>query len=259
MSNAISLLTPLVAGIGTACIVLVWCLVHLILPSHHLSWVFGMHRISVKKPGIQPTGFAIGMVLLLWLPSVLKPWQTPPPPSPDKGMSGGNTAEEHARPWVSIDDLKAGPLIFSNSGAGIQLKITMKNSGPTPAINVLPFPMIFVQEAHPFSVIEIIKRRCPHSHPGGGLGYSLFPGQTVEEVNTPSMTREEFAYSTAIAPFLLICVKYKDASNNEIRRTASLYSLVRVNPAYPGQAFVITPLADGQAPAHLLPLGSHAD
>jgi hypothetical protein len=88
VSNAISLLTPLVAGIGTACIVLVWCLVHLILPSHHLSWVFGIDRMPVKKPGIQPTAFAIGMVLLLWLPSVIKPWQTLPPPSSDKGPQG---------------------------------------------------------------------------------------------------------------------------------------------------------------------------
>ena len=78
VSNAISLLTPLVASIGTACIVLVWCLVHFILPSHHLSWVFGMHRMPVKKPGIQPTAIAVGMVLLLWMPSIL--------PSPDKGI-----------------------------------------------------------------------------------------------------------------------------------------------------------------------------
>ena len=78
VDSAISLLTPLVASIGTACIVLVWCLVHFILPSHHLSWVFGMQRMPVKKPGIQPTAIAVGMVLLLWMPSIL--------PSPDKGI-----------------------------------------------------------------------------------------------------------------------------------------------------------------------------
>ena len=104
VSNAISLLTPLVASIGTACIVLVWCLVYLILPSRHLSWVFGIPCMRVKKPGVQPTAFAIGMVLLLWLPSVLKPWQTLPPPSSDTVPQGslyvtnihqGISGEEH--------------------------------------------------------------------------------------------------------------------------------------------------------------------
>lgn len=86
VANAISLLTPLVASIGTACIVLVWVLAHIILPSHPLPWVFGTQRIGVKKLGIQPTAFAVGMVLLLWMPSVIARWQTLPPPSPDKGI-----------------------------------------------------------------------------------------------------------------------------------------------------------------------------
>jgi hypothetical protein len=92
LANAISLLTPLVASIGTACIVLVWVLAYLILPSHPLPWVFGNQQMPVKKPGIQPTAFAVGMVLLLWMPSVITQWQTHPPPSSDKGTPGAITA-----------------------------------------------------------------------------------------------------------------------------------------------------------------------
>jgi hypothetical protein len=32
------------------------------LSSHHLLWVFGTRRMPVKKPGIQPTAFTIGMI-----------------------------------------------------------------------------------------------------------------------------------------------------------------------------------------------------
>jgi hypothetical protein len=83
VANAISLLTPLVAGIGTACIVLLWLLARFLLPLYPLPWVVGKQRILVRKPGIQPTAFALGMVLLLWMPSVITQWQTPPHPSSD--------------------------------------------------------------------------------------------------------------------------------------------------------------------------------
>ena len=92
VANAISLLTPLVASIGTVCIVLVWFLAYLILPSHPLPWVFGNQRTRVKKPGIQPMAFTVGMVLLLWMPSLITQWQTPPAPSSDKGTPGAVTA-----------------------------------------------------------------------------------------------------------------------------------------------------------------------
>jgi hypothetical protein len=49
VANAISLLTPLVASIGTACIVLVWVLAYIILPSHPLYWVVGTQRVRVTQ------------------------------------------------------------------------------------------------------------------------------------------------------------------------------------------------------------------
>jgi tetratricopeptide (TPR) repeat protein len=81
VANAISLMTPLVAGLGTACIVLLWVLARLILPSHPLPWVVGNQRVRVQKLGIQSAAYAVGMVLLLWMPSVITRFQTPPPSS----------------------------------------------------------------------------------------------------------------------------------------------------------------------------------
>ena len=49
VANATKLLTPLVASIGTACIVLVWLLAYIILPSHPLPWGFGNQRMRVKN------------------------------------------------------------------------------------------------------------------------------------------------------------------------------------------------------------------
>jgi hypothetical protein len=72
VANAISLITPMVAGIVTACIVLIWGLAYFILPSHPLPWVFGNQRMQVRKLGIKPTGIVIGIVFLLWVPSIIE-------------------------------------------------------------------------------------------------------------------------------------------------------------------------------------------
>ena len=63
---------------------LLWVLATLILPSHPLPWVFGNQQMRVKKPGIQPTAFAVGMVLLLWIPTFITLLQPLSPPSSDQ-------------------------------------------------------------------------------------------------------------------------------------------------------------------------------
>ena len=74
-ANAISLLTLLIAGIGTACIILGWLLTSIILRFYPLSWVEADREVPLSKLGIKPTAFMLGMVLLLWFPSLLTPFQ----------------------------------------------------------------------------------------------------------------------------------------------------------------------------------------
>jgi hypothetical protein len=71
VANAISLLTPLVASIGTACIVLVLVIARIILPTHPLPWVVGDQQVRVTKLGAQPTAVAVGIIFLLWMPWVI--------------------------------------------------------------------------------------------------------------------------------------------------------------------------------------------
>jgi tetratricopeptide (TPR) repeat protein len=74
-ANALSLLTPLIAGIGTAFILLGWLLTSMILRFHPLSWVEANQEVLLRKLGIKPTAFMVGLVLLLWIPSLLAPFQ----------------------------------------------------------------------------------------------------------------------------------------------------------------------------------------
>ena len=80
LANALSLLTPLIAGIGTALIVLVWLLTTIILRRHPVTWVVGNQEARLRKLGIQPLGFMVGIIVLLWVPSGLTLFQILPPP-----------------------------------------------------------------------------------------------------------------------------------------------------------------------------------
>jgi tetratricopeptide (TPR) repeat protein len=93
-ANAISLLTPLMAGIGTAFILLGWLLTSIILRFHPLSWVEANQEVPLRKLGIKPTAFMVSLVLLLWIPSLLTPFQNKnslPTASPPN-----TTATEHS-------------------------------------------------------------------------------------------------------------------------------------------------------------------
>jgi hypothetical protein len=131
VANAVSLMTPIVASIGTACIVLVWFLARIILPSYPLLWVFGNQRMQVRKPGIQPTAFALGMVLLLWVPSLM----------------------EYVRPTKELPDValrfvspKAPALVLVNQSAviarDIQWQVLLWNMDLPDRDNPLPIPIM---------------------------------------------------------------------------------------------------------------------
>jgi hypothetical protein len=170
------------------------------------------------------------------------------------------------RPWVSAGIDLSGPLFVENNSPAIKLKITLKNTGQSPATSIIPVPIMVGREKQPMDVLEIQKRQCSTIYrptgPGGGTGYTLFPGDSVIEYNTTSMAREEIeSIGLDIAPFIIICINYNFTFRGESHQTASFYSLVRVDPAYPGQAFVLDirtshiPVASLQ----LIPLGSYAD
>jgi tetratricopeptide (TPR) repeat protein len=114
VANAISLLTPWVASIGTACIVLLWLLARFLLPLYPLPWVIGDQRVRVRTLGRQPTAFAVGMVLLLWIPSVVTQWRPSPPSTEVQSIveklvkaHQRELAGFHEREQVAQDQVKA--------------------------------------------------------------------------------------------------------------------------------------------------------
>jgi hypothetical protein len=99
LANALALLTPLIAIIGTACIVFFWLLITLILHRHPVSWVMGNQQVRLRKLGIKPMAVAVGMILLLWTPSGVMLFQKCfLPLSPSQELHGRATVEFKSSP-----------------------------------------------------------------------------------------------------------------------------------------------------------------
>jgi hypothetical protein len=133
VANAVSLITPMIAGIVTACIVLIWGLAYFILPSHPLPWVFGNQRMLVRKLGIKPTGILVGIVLLLWVPSIITRGQTLPP---------------QTRGSLQVDRVDI-PRDYSAIAPDKQFAVNLYvlNPGPERIMNVYGYGLVSVENA----------------------------------------------------------------------------------------------------------------
>lgn len=164
------------------------------------------------------------------------------------------------RPWVAIGVTINGPLSFGTNDVGIPLKITMKNVGNAPAVDVLPLPVMFGDEPQPMNFKAVIKKRCEtdtrRKNPLAGVGYTIFPNDVLPNFNTPSMPTP----TGVLSSFVAICVNYRFTFAEENHQTAYLYFLARHKPGQPG-GFVIDPKS-GPVPASdltLTLLASYAD
>jgi len=157
-------------------------------------------------------------------------------------------------------------MVLENNSPGLRLKISLKNTGHSPATSIIPFPIMSRPDQQPMNMLDIQKRRCSTIHqppsPGGGPGYTLFPGDIITEYNSPSMAREEIeSGGFVVVPFIIICINYKFTFTGESHQTSTIYLLGQRNPVSPGQALAIdlrtSPIPAGSL--QLIPMGSYAD
>jgi hypothetical protein len=155
------------------------------------------------------------------------------------------------RPWVAAS-VEPVQLVFDDKGGGLTLKITVKNSGAVPAIDVLATPILLLDAKQPF------RQGCHQTGIGGGLGPALATNEALPKTSTAWLARGDFG---KIFPGLLaVCVKYRFANS---RRTAEAGYLFSIAQRVPGRAdvSVIDPKNSTLNPPELvlLPTGSYYD
>jgi hypothetical protein len=142
------------------------------------------------------------------------------------------------RPWVSIVAEFDGPIIRKQSRyLAVNIRLSLKNSGHTPAISTTPAALMFSGPNHydfhgpAYDMLEVQKQRCQQAFDltlavGHGQGSLLFPGETI--INTVSALWERGtkrpvarAYPDAVA-----CVQYKFSFGEQIKQSSVLYAVV---------------------------------
>ena len=91
------------------------------------------------------------------------------------------------RPWLAAA-VEPVQLVFDDKGGGLTLKMTIKNNGPVPAIDVLSSPVLLLDDKQPY------KQACGHYGVGGGVGPALAKDETLPKTSTAWLPRQDFGH-----------------------------------------------------------------
>jgi hypothetical protein len=144
------------------------------------------------------------------------------------------------RPWVKVDIGVAGPVHYNVNGANITLRYTVTNIGRSPALNVMVSPQVvlpIISADKPGSFDPrgtLQKSLAEHAtRAPGPFGYSLFPGDAIEQTVTVTISQDEIKAATtviaAIYPTIIGFAEYRMVFDNKPHRTAFMVEVRRSN------------------------------
>src|SRR5581483_7924542 len=127
------------------------------------------------------------------------------------------TLIETERPWLSAELSPGSDFIFSPAndlnGATFSLHVAVKNIGKTPAINAEVKVALHVETASNQSVSDDWRKACTPLLKGTGLGYVIFPNDTVE--TSVPMFLPASAISDAVEDRWQMQKKFRGASDEK--------------------------------------------
>lgn len=159
------------------------------------------------------------------------------------------------RPWIAVSFEPAGPITWSAGGLQVSYKVTLKNIGKSPALNLkhiqgvtLPFDADLLAE-------QATLRRLIAANNTGAI--NLMPGEEIQLIGHIQKTRDEVTRSAAawggdgpklIQPVLVGAADYKTSFDDDIRTTGFIYEVGFWDPTKGITVTAMDPLADGDIP-----------
>jgi len=134
------------------------------------------------------------------------------------------------RPWVAASIAPIG-LTFDDQGGALTLRVTIKNSGAVPAIDVLASSILLLRDPQP-----PYKKACSQYGVGGGPGPTLFKDDVFAKISTASLSRVDFGQH--FPSLVAVCIKYRFANSSQTGETGYLFSIVRHDPPHPDLYFI---------------------
>jgi hypothetical protein len=131
-----------------------------------------------------------------------------------------------------------GPLDYSNEALFLQLRLSLKNSGNSPAINVRTTTKSFLVWMTEIDVVAVQADLCNSISSGSDFGFTVFPGKTadddaflqIDDKEIQKFKRAEKEHY--IVPIIIGCTAYQDTTDFSAHHTGFAY-LVHPNATPP--------------------------
>jgi hypothetical protein len=159
----------------------------------------------------------------------------------DAAKSAADTAarqlELTERPWVFIKDARVvSPLRFDADRAQVYFEMVLRNSGPSPAVDVFLYPQLYLLHGEE-PAAPLVERLCTNKIPKGESrpGLTVFPEtDSPPQRITVQVTRQELANASKHPPGVpaiagitpVICVWYRPTFNPEARYYSGIQYLL---------------------------------
>jgi hypothetical protein len=167
------------------------------------------------------------------------------------------------RPWINFDTIVDAPLSLSGDSVLVSVRLTMRNSGPSPAMNVAIAEGL---AADPTNIFDFREAVCGDatkwSTTSPIVTDTVFPNVTLNmSPHLPSgtftknlvasrMSPEPFWKDKILQPALVVCVAYRPSFNpTSVYHTSYVFALLKVEPGErPSSLFTI---GENVPPEHL--------
>lgn len=167
----------------------------------------------------------------------------------DAAKSAADTAarqlELAERPWVDADIRINGPFAFNVNGASLNVLITTRNTGNSPAFNTTSNErLMFISGgADPFQLRSEVCKGAVSQATTMGFGVSLFPNtdsQTPTTVGLPKEEIEKAGKGQIVGMKLIVCLAYRPTFNNtSVYTTSYIFDISRIEKGLPRADFPV--------------------
>lgn len=149
------------------------------------------------------------------------------------------------RPWVDAITTVDGSFSFDINGANVPLKLTLRNTGHSPAVRVGIWPVMFFG-ANIANASAFRDKACEDAPKMQSMGITLFPSAApFEQQYTVSLSKEEIEKGKAsnqfpgskfgeviLSPTVAVCIAYRSTYDQlRIYRTAYIMDLFKLEPS----------------------------
>lgn len=205
---------------------------------YEVTWKTEKHWWHDKvKPFVEMAGILLLGVYIAYTVKMYSANQKAADAAARAADASAKELELSERPWVDAAVGINGPFSFDVNGAHLNVLITARNTGHTPALSttVSPYAMIEFGGPNPHQFRDQKCRDVAQMVGTSRSGASLFPGTTIPYPTTVDLSKEDLEKASKQVKGqisflkLIVCIAYQPAFADKLYTTGYIFDVSRVD------------------------------